>query len=41
MNTKLFVHYALRETMGLVVMGAALFWPAGRLEWIGGVGNDR
>jgi protein-S-isoprenylcysteine O-methyltransferase Ste14 len=33
MNTKLIIRYAIRETMGIVIMGAALFWPAGRLDW--------
>jgi protein-S-isoprenylcysteine O-methyltransferase Ste14 len=34
MNTnKLILRYALRETLGLVVMGAALFWSAGRIDW--------
>jgi protein-S-isoprenylcysteine O-methyltransferase Ste14 len=33
MNTKLITRYAIRETMGLVIMGAALFWSAGRLGW--------
>ncbi len=27
------VRYAIRETMGLVVMGVALFWSAGRIDW--------
>ena len=33
MNTKLIVRYAIRETMGLVIMGIALFWSAGRIDW--------
>jgi protein-S-isoprenylcysteine O-methyltransferase Ste14 len=33
MNTKMIVHYAIREIMGLVVMAAALFWSAGRINW--------
>ena len=33
MDKKLITRYAIRETMGLVVMGAALFWSAGRLGW--------
>lgn len=33
MHTKLIVRYAVRETMGIVVMGVALFWPAGRVDW--------
>ena len=36
MNTKLITRYAIRETLGLLVMGAALFWPAGRLDWWAG-----
>lgn len=33
MDTKIIVRYAIRETMGLVVLGVALFWSAGRLDW--------
>ncbi len=33
MDQKLITRYAIRETMGLVVMGVALFWPAGRWNW--------
>jgi len=33
MNTKLILRYSIRETMGLVVMGVALFWSAGTLNW--------
>ncbi|MBE0696766.1 MAG: isoprenylcysteine carboxylmethyltransferase family protein [Anaerolineaceae bacterium] len=33
MNQKLIVRYAIRETMGVVVMGVALFWSAGRISW--------
>jgi len=33
MNTKLIVRYAIREIMGLVGMGVALFWSAGRIDW--------
>jgi protein-S-isoprenylcysteine O-methyltransferase Ste14 len=33
MDTKLIVRYAIRETMGLVIMGIALFWSAGRINW--------
>jgi protein-S-isoprenylcysteine O-methyltransferase Ste14 len=33
MDTKLIVRYAIREIMGLVVMGVALFWSAGRIDW--------
>ncbi len=33
MNTRLILRYIIRETMGLVLMGVALFWSAGRLDW--------
>jgi protein-S-isoprenylcysteine O-methyltransferase Ste14 len=33
MDKKLVVRYAIRETMGLVIMGVALFWSAGRINW--------
>jgi protein-S-isoprenylcysteine O-methyltransferase Ste14 len=33
MDKKLIARYAIRETMGWMVMGVALFWPAGRLDW--------
>jgi protein-S-isoprenylcysteine O-methyltransferase Ste14 len=33
MDTKLIVRYAIRETMGLVIMGIALFWSAGQINW--------
>jgi protein-S-isoprenylcysteine O-methyltransferase Ste14 len=33
MNTKLIARYVLRETMGIVLMGAALFWSAGKINW--------
>jgi protein-S-isoprenylcysteine O-methyltransferase Ste14 len=33
MDPKLIARYIVRETMGLVVMGVALFWSAGRLDW--------
>ena len=33
MDPKLIVRYAIRETMGIVVMGVALFWSAGRIDW--------
>lgn len=36
MNSKLVARYVVREAMGLVVMGAALFWSAGRLDWWAG-----
>ncbi len=33
MDTKLLVRYAIRETMGIVVMAMALFWSAGQIDW--------
>jgi protein-S-isoprenylcysteine O-methyltransferase Ste14 len=33
MDTKLIARYSVRETMGLVIMGVALFWSAGRMAW--------
>jgi protein-S-isoprenylcysteine O-methyltransferase Ste14 len=33
MNKKLILRYTVRETMGIVVMAAALFWSAGRTNW--------
>lgn len=33
MNTKLIARYSLRETMGIVIMGVALFWSAGKINW--------
>lgn len=33
MDTKLILRYAIRETMGIVSMGVALFWSAGRIDW--------
>jgi protein-S-isoprenylcysteine O-methyltransferase Ste14 len=33
MDTKVIVRYAIRETMGIVVMGVALFWSAGQIDW--------
>lgn len=33
MNRKIILRYAIRELMGIVLMGVALFWPAGRLDW--------
>jgi protein-S-isoprenylcysteine O-methyltransferase Ste14 len=33
MDNKLLLRFAVRETMGLVFMGVALFWSAGRLDW--------
>jgi protein-S-isoprenylcysteine O-methyltransferase Ste14 len=36
MNTKVIARYAIRETMGIVVMGVALFWSAGQTDWWAG-----
>jgi len=33
MDTKLIARYAIREAMGIVVMGVSLFWSAGRIDW--------
>lgn len=33
MNKKLIARYIIRETMGLVFMGVALFWSAGQIDW--------
>ncbi len=33
MDTKLIARYVIRETLGIVVMGVALFWSAGRIDW--------
>jgi protein-S-isoprenylcysteine O-methyltransferase Ste14 len=32
-DTKLAIRYAVREILGLVVMGVALFWSAGQIDW--------
>jgi len=32
-DKRLFARYAIRETMGIIVMGAALFGSAGKLAW--------
>jgi len=32
-NTKLILRYAAREIMGVIFMGVALFWSAGRINW--------
>jgi protein-S-isoprenylcysteine O-methyltransferase Ste14 len=32
-NTKLFARYAIRETLGILITGVALFWSAGRIDW--------
>lgn len=32
-DSKLIAHYTIREAMGLVVMGVALFWSAGQIDW--------
>jgi protein-S-isoprenylcysteine O-methyltransferase Ste14 len=33
MQPQLVVRYAIRETLGIVIMGAALFWAAGQIDW--------
>lgn len=33
MNAKIIVRYAIREIMGVAVMGVAMLWPAGRIDW--------
>jgi protein-S-isoprenylcysteine O-methyltransferase Ste14 len=33
MGTQLIARYAIRETLGIVVMGVALFWSAGQIDW--------
>jgi protein-S-isoprenylcysteine O-methyltransferase Ste14 len=33
MDTKLIARYAIRETLGIVGMGVALFWSAGKIDW--------
>ena len=33
MDTKLLARYAIRETLGIVGMGVALFWSAGKIDW--------
>lgn len=33
MDKKLFARYAIRETMGIVIMAVALFWSAGKISW--------
>ena len=33
MNKKLIARYAVRETIGLLMMGVALFWSTGRINW--------
>jgi len=33
MDTKVIARYVIRETLGIVIMGMALFWPAGQMDW--------
>lgn len=33
MNPKTTLRFAIREIMGVAVVGVALFWPAGRIDW--------
>lgn len=35
-RTRLIARYLIREDLGLLVLGIALFWPAGRLDWLMG-----
>jgi protein-S-isoprenylcysteine O-methyltransferase Ste14 len=35
-NPKILARYTVRETLGLVMMAVALFWPAGRVDWWSG-----
>jgi len=33
MDIKLILRFAIREVIGVVLMGVALFWSAGRIDW--------
>jgi protein-S-isoprenylcysteine O-methyltransferase Ste14 len=33
MQSHAWIRYAIREILGLLVMGVALFWSAGRIDW--------
>ena len=33
MSTKLIIRYAVREILGIGIMGVALLWSAGRMDW--------
>ena len=33
MDKKLITRFAIREVMGIIFMGVALFWSAGRVDW--------
>jgi protein-S-isoprenylcysteine O-methyltransferase Ste14 len=33
MDKRLIARYFIRETMGVVILGVALMWPAGRIDW--------
>ncbi len=33
-HLKILTRYIIRESLGLLCMGAALFWPAGTLNWL-------
>jgi protein-S-isoprenylcysteine O-methyltransferase Ste14 len=37
-DRKVIARYTVRESLGLAMMAAALFWPAGTLNWPGGWG---
>ena len=33
-NVVIIARFALRETMGVILMGVALFWSAGEIGWL-------
>jgi len=33
MNSRIFLRFAIREIMGTAIVGVALFWSAGRVDW--------
>lgn len=33
MNKRITARYAVRETLGVIILGVALFWSAGRIDW--------
>jgi len=37
MDARLIARYVVREAWGLVGMGVALFWSAGRIDWWPGI----
>ena len=32
-NQKIILRFGIREIMGVILMGIALFWSAGRIDW--------